>query len=314
MIKDKFSQMLPTDLTTKDLGPGDLLVQHLSKILSSQDQPMSFQNLQEKQGGRKILLEDVSFYLPGGSLLAILGRSGSGKSVLLKSLLNLFPPRQGEVFFRPKEKSFHCSQGQEGLKESQDFHKQYSEQYSDLNLLYSLSGVVFQSYGLFESLSVGENILFPLLHEKNQQHPWKSLFFGSSYDIKNFQSLGEISLKNVGLSPDLLSSPVSSLSGGMKRRVAIARALLKKPHFLFFDEPTEGLDPLTSKDITHLIKTLHHQEKTTTLIITHDPQQAFYLADYIGFMDKGKLVFFNKKEFLDKEAPYYVKEFLSCSY
>lgn len=310
MIKDKFSQMLPTGLTAKDLGPGDLLVQHLSKILSPQDQPMSFQNLQEKQGEKKILLEDVSFYLPGGSLLAILGRSGSGKSVLLKSLLNLFPPRQGEVFFRPKNKSSHDSQDQEEPKESDDFHKQYS----DLNLLYSLSGVVFQSYGLFESLSVGENILFPLLHEKNQQHPWKSLFFGSSYDIKNFQSLGEMSLKNVGLSPDIFSSPVSSLSGGMKRRVAIARALLKKPHFLFFDEPTEGLDPLTSRDITHLIKTLHYQEKTTTLIITHDPQQAFYLADYIGFMDKGKLVFFNKKEFLDKEAPYYVKEFLSCGY
>lgn len=280
---------------------GDLMVSDLSKSLVYID------DHGEKR--EKILLDNISFHLPGGSILALLGRSGSGKSVFLRCLLNLFPPRGGQVFFR--QRIFDNEKHQETT--DLQFIKDHSFS-TDMSTLYAISGVVFQGYGLFDDLTVGENILFPLIHKENQRFPLRSLFFGKSYDIHKLETFGKNLLKNVGLDEDLFGAPISSLSGGMKRRVAIARGLSNKPQYLFFDEPTEGLDPLTGRDITLLIKDIHKREKTTTIIITHDPQQALYLADYIALMDKGKLIFFNKKELLDKEAPYNVKEFLSMRY
>ena len=283
---------------------GDLAVSELSKTITYINEKGKYEE--------KILLDKVSFYLPGGSLLALLGRSGSGKSVFLRSLLNLFPPRKGKVFFYPFQENHHS------LKTNPDTNciseSENQDSFQDLKTLYDMSGIVFQGYGLFDQLTVGENILFPLLLKMLKKHPWQSFLFGKNWPLKNLEHLGKKLLQSVGLSENLFYDTISSLSGGMKRRVAIARALSKKPKYLFFDEPTEGLDPITSKDITHLIKNIHHGEKTTTIIITHDPQQALYLADYIGLMDKGRLVFFNKKELLDKEAPYFVKEFLSIRY
>nr|WP_281415574.1 ATP-binding cassette domain-containing protein [Pelotalea chapellei] len=223
----------------------------------------------------RAILKDFDFLLERGVNRTILGVSGAGKTTILKLLLGLLKPQSGRVFFGDL-----CITG---LRESQ-----YREQRKRI-------AIVFQGGALFDSMTVGENVGYRLFEEGKLTQ-------------------GEIEkvicekLSFVGVERAINLYP-SELSGGMKKRVAIARALAANPDYIFFDEPTTGLDPIGVYNICNLIQRLQAEGKTT-LMVTHDLPTAFATSERFTFLHQARLIFEgNEQEMRNSDIPE-VREFL----
>jgi phospholipid/cholesterol/gamma-HCH transport system ATP-binding protein len=186
----------------------------------------------------------------------IIGRSGCGKSVLLKLITGLLKPDSGIIKI-------------DGVDVEQLSEK-------DIKKIRMKIGFVFQGGALFDSLSVGQNVGFSLLEHTH-------------LEAKIIHEMVEDALSLVGLGGIEELMP-SELSGGMKKRVALARAICTKPQILFYDEPTTGVDPITAANINVLIKNLHDKLKVTSVVVTHDMNSAYMVADRIAMLYQGKVI------------------------
>lgn len=211
----------------------------------------------KKSFGTKEVLRDINLELRAGENIVVLGRSGEGKSVAVKCIIGLLSQDEGtcQVY------------GQEV--------KTLSE--TELKRLREKVGFLFQSGALYDSMTVGENLAFPLTRVLKMKN------------TNEINQLVEEMLENVGLKEAKDKMP-SDLSGGMRKRVGLARTLIMKPKIMLYDEPTTGLDPLTSKEISELILTMQKKYKTSSVIITHDIACAKITADRIVVMNGGVFV------------------------
>jgi len=212
-----------------------------------------------------------------GEILAVLGKSGTGKSVLLRLLIGLEKPDAGSI----------CIRGQEttGLQMDQ------------LNEVRLKVGFLFQEGALYDSLTIAENVAFPL-----RRHTKLS-------DAERNEKVRAL-LLSVGLDKDLEKMP-SDISGGMRKRVGLARALALDPEILFFDEPTAGLDPITAAEIGRLIQQLRKERGVTSIVVTHDMHAAHHFSDRIVMLKEGNILISGTFEDLEKSKDPFVAEFLS---
>jgi phospholipid/cholesterol/gamma-HCH transport system ATP-binding protein len=209
----------------------------------------------QKNFGDRVILKDVSLDVYDKENLVVLGRSGSGKSVLIKCLVGLLKPDSGDIhvlgFDVPK------------LSEA------------ELNKLRLQVGFSFQGSALYDSMTVRENLEFPLKRNLG------------IYDTKKLKDMVMLSLKEVGLEHAVDQKP-AELSGGMKKRIGIARTLILKPKIMLYDEPTAGLDPITSGEINELILQVRDQYNTASIIITHDISCARQVSDRVVALVNGE--------------------------
>ena len=208
-----------------------------------------------KRFGNVEVLQDINAVFRKGKVNQIIGKSGSGKSVLAKCIVGLLPPTRGEVFYDGQ--SFQAMD-KEGKK-----------------LLRQEIGMLFQSSALFDSLTVLEYVLFPLR------------MFASMSD-RQMRERADFCLKRVRIEGADAKYP-AELSGGMQKRVGIARAIAMQPKYLFVDEPNSGLDPQTSIVIDNLIREITEEFDTTTIVITHDMNSLMGIADEVFFIHNKRL-------------------------
>ncbi|MDD5506197.1 MAG: ABC transporter ATP-binding protein [Candidatus Omnitrophica bacterium] len=202
------------------------------------------------------VLNDLSLNINKGETCVIIGRSGCGKSVLLKHIIGLLKPDRGKVLINQKEVA--------ALNEL------------ELSALRSKISMVFQGGALFDSMNVAENVGFSLIEHTHIR--------GKELSERVEESLSLVGLGGIGnLMP-------SELSGGMKKRVALARAICIRPEIILYDEPTTGIDPIAADSINELIRSLHDKLKVTSIVVTHDMKSAYHIADKIAMMYKGKIV------------------------
>lgn len=229
-----------------------------------------------KRFGGKVVLEGLDFLVEEGEHVAILGKSGTGKSVLLKIITGLLEPDEGEVFLWGKSVR--------GLSDS------------DWVPLRRRMGFVFQSGALFDSLSVFENVAFPLRERKMKPESEISRIVE--------ERLEWVALPKVG---PLLPS---ELSGGMRRRVAIARTMAADPEFVLYDEPTAGLDPLNGRRISHLMRDLDRKRKSTSILVTHDIDCARTVATRWAYLSEGRIIVDGSPEEVCADTRTDVRQFL----
>ncbi|HXB38986.1 MAG TPA: ATP-binding cassette domain-containing protein [Bacteroidia bacterium] len=203
--------------------------------------------------GKKEVLKNMNLWLKKGENLVVLGKSGSGKSVLIKCLIGLLEPENGKIEVLKKDISILS------IKE--------------LNKLRKRIGFLFQSAALYDSMTVRENLEFPLRdsHDKSKEE---------------ITSIVEEVLVNVGLA-DAIDKMPSELSGGMRKRIGLARTLILKPEIILYDEPTTGLDPITSKEISNLIIEMQKKYIASSVIITHDIECAKIVANRMIILKDG---------------------------
>ena len=216
---------------------------------------IEIQNLYKKFNNLPVL-NDLSLNISKGQTCVIIGRSGCGKSVLLKHIVGLLKPDQGKVLVGHKEVGV--------LDES------------ELSVLRSKISMVFQGGALFDSMNVTENVGFSLIEHTH-------------ISAKKILDRTEEALSLVGLG-GIGNLMHSELSGGMKKRVALARAICIRPEILLYDEPTTGIDPIAADSINELIRSLHDKLKVTSIVVTHDMKSAYHIADKIAMMYKGRIV------------------------
>src|SRR5215510_11726961 len=229
-----------------------------------------------KAFGSHVVLDDVNFDVPPGQTMCILGRSGVGKSVSLQLIMGFLKADGGEVIVAGEDITNMDEPNLERIRKKVT--------------------MVFQNGALFDSLSVGENVAFPLRERRDLN------------EEQIFQVVDGL-LDMVGVKPmrDLLPS---DLSTGMKRSVAIARALAAQPECILYDEPTTMVDPLMAKLLGDLIEKLKHQLKLTSVVVTHDMRLAKKLADRVVFLHEARVIFFGTVEEMEKSREDVVQEFL----
>ncbi|MFA4854608.1 MAG: ABC transporter ATP-binding protein [Candidatus Omnitrophota bacterium] len=209
-----------------------------------------------KKFNNHLVLNQLSLDVQKGQTCVIIGRSGCGKSVLLKHIVGLLKPNHGRVLIEGKEVA--------GLGAL------------ELNELRFKISMVFQGGALFDSMNVADNVGFSLIEHTHITQ-------------KDLAGRVEESLYLVGLGGIGNLMPVE-LSGGMKKRVALARAICIRPEIILYDEPTTGVDPITADSINELIRSLHDKLKVTSVVVTHDMKSAYYIADKIAMMYQGKII------------------------
>jgi len=209
-----------------------------------------------KSFGTKQVLHDVSFDIHAGEALCILGRSGTGKSVTLKLIVSLLKPDQGKIWVEQDEIT-HLGE-------------------SELSRVRRKMGFLFQDAALFDSLTLYENLALPLLR-----------LTGKSPEEVDFV-IDQV-LRQVGLAGDKKKMP-SELSGGMRKRAGLARALVLEPKILLADEPSSGLDRITSSEIDDLLLKQKEEHKTALIVVTHDVRGARRVGDRIVVLDEGRLI------------------------
>lgn len=245
-------------------------------MAESADAPVRLVNV-HKRFGTLTVLDGVSFDIPRGKTTAIIGPSGTGKSVMLKHIVGLIRPDQGEV------RVFGTDMA----------HAPEREIYRTRKRL----GMLFQDGALFDSLSTGDNIAFPLV----QHHP--------ELTARMRRERVEEVLEMVEL-PGLYDRPTPALSGGQRKRVGLARAIVTKPELVLFDEPNSGLDPITSDAIDALIGHLKETMGVTFVVITHDIVGTINVADHIAMLYQGKLVAWGTKDEVVQSDQEIVRRFL----
>lgn len=225
-----------------------------------------------KRFGDHVVLDNLNFQIPMGKIVTILGFSGAGKSTLLKHMLGLMQPTSGKMSVLGQDLS------QFDRLELREFRRNF--------------GMLFQYAALFDSISAFENVAFPL---------------------KEFSSLGksgisdkvEDLLESVGISKEAFHKSPSELSGGMRKRVGLARALALEPQIMLYDEPTTGLDPVTTQMVNDLIVDTGQKNKNremTSVIISHDVKASLKISDFVAFLDRGRIVeYLPTKDFINSD-------------
>ena len=203
------------------------------------------------------VLDGLSIDVPDGKITVVIGPSGTGKSVLLKHILGLIKPDSGSILIDGADITAMDDLALNGVR------KQF--------------GVCFQDAALFYSMSVGENVGFPFV-------------IHTEFDRERIDHEVEALLTEVGLAGIEAKMP-SQISGGMRKRVGLARALAMRPRFILFDEPTTGLDPVMSNAISKLIRQVHDRTCATSLVISHDIEGAYSIADNMAMIYRGGIVF-----------------------
>ena len=226
--------------------------------------------------GTQEILRGVDISVATGETLVIIGRRGGGKSVLLKNLIGLMQPSEGEIWVD--------GQNIIGLGERQ------------LARIRRKVGILFQGGALFDSMTVEENIAFPLREagERNQQ--------------VIAQQIAEM-LEVIELEGQQKKMPVN-LSGGMKKRVGLARAIINRPSCILYDEPTAGLDPVVSDSINRLIRRLQERYRVTSVIVTHDMKSAFHVGDHIAYLHEGRIYFYGTPAEIQASPDPLIQDFL----
>jgi phospholipid/cholesterol/gamma-HCH transport system ATP-binding protein len=230
-----------------------------------------------KSFGENTILRDISLKIPPGQTTAIIGPSGTGKSVTLKHIVGLLRPDSGQVL------CFGTDMATAREAELYKVRKRF--------------GMLFQDGALFDSMSVGDNVSFPLVHHAPEM------------TAKQRREKVEEKLELVGL-PGIFDRPTSSLSGGQRKRVGLARAIVTEPEVILFDEPNSGLDPITSDAIDALISEMKEALGITFIVISHDIVGTINVADHIAMLYGGDLVAFKPtQEFVRLDHPI-VRKFL----
>jgi phospholipid/cholesterol/gamma-HCH transport system ATP-binding protein len=240
---------------------------------------IAVKDLHKSFGDQKVL-NGVSLSVGRGETLAVLGRSGTGKSVLLRIIIGLQKPDSGSVHIHGQEIT--------GLDLDQ------------LGEIRKKMGFLFQHAALYDSLTVEQNVTFPLQHHKREM--------SKSEQSNRAKEL----LAEVGMEGHLEKMP-SDLSGGMQKRVGLARALALGPDILLLDEPTAGLDPISSSEIDDLVLKLQKEHHMASIVVTHDLHSAKTIADRLALLNEGNVVIEGSFEELQKSDDEFVKEFLKQS-
>jgi phospholipid/cholesterol/gamma-HCH transport system ATP-binding protein len=233
-----------------------------------------------KSFGTQKVLNGVSLTVKRGETLAVLGRSGTGKSVLLRLIIGLQKPDSGSILIH--------GQNMTGLTLDR------------MGEIRKKMGFLFQHAALYDSLTVEQNVAFPLLHHRKEMPK-------SERDDRVRELLGE-----VGMEHDLNKMP-SDISGGMQKRVGLARALALEPDILLLDEPTAGLDPISSAEINDLVLKLQEEHHMASVVVTHDLHSAKTIADRLALLNEGDVVIEGSFEELQKSDIEFVREFLKHS-
>ncbi|MGI8770450.1 MAG: ABC transporter ATP-binding protein [Acidobacteriaceae bacterium] len=266
---------IPKEIIREDLREAQLQAQRDEDHHTPREPYIVFDHVFKSFGDLKVL-EDVSFEVLTGETLCILGRSGTGKSVTLQCIMGFLKPDRGRI-----------------LVASEDITHMNEEQ---LEMVRKKVTMVFQSGALFDSLSVGENVAFPLRERKE-------------LDEEQIQKIVNGLLEMVGVAGMAQLLP-SDLSTGMKRSVAIARALAAQPEAILYDEPTTMVDPLIGRLLGDLIHKLKSQLLLTSVVVTHDMRFAERLADHVMFLHQGKVHFFGTTEEMKTSDDEIVQQFL----
>ena len=235
--------------------------------------------------GKEFILKGIDLKIPKGSLTAIIGFSGTGKSVMLKHILGLFKPTSGTVRVL-----------------GQDLSELNNNELTQFRVKY---GVLFQSAALFDDMTVIENVCFPLEEHRR------------TLRREQMVHIAEQKLRVVGLDPKHYHKLPSEISGGMQKRTGLARALALDPEILIYDEPTTGLDPILTEMVDDLIVETHNAhsqsqvgKSTTSVMVSHDLQAAFRIADFIVMLDAGSVLLSGAAEDFFKSDIELVKRFV----
>ena len=231
-----------------------------------------------KNFDNKNILKKINLKIAKGESLVIIGKSGSGKSLLMKCVLGILKPSQGEILI--KNKNF------------------FSVKRDEQDLILKSIGVTFQGNALFDSMRIWENISFKLSQN-------------NFFKFSQLKEKVEFSLNQVGLSNSIMYQFPSQLSGGMQKRVAIARAIIDEPEILFFDEPTSGLDPVTGNKINSLIIDNVKRLGSTSITITHDLSSLNKIANKVAMINEGKIIWYGEKQDLKKSKNKTLNEFIN---
>lgn len=232
-----------------------------------------------KSFGDLLVWRDVSLTIQDGETTAIIGRSGCGKSVLLKHLNALMYPDEGQILI--------------------DGKSVFDLSYTELRKVRQRFGILFQGGALFDSISTFENVAFPLRYFTDQSEE------EISHNVN--EALTMVNLKDSG------SKSTAELSGGMRKRVGLARAIILKPEYLLYDEPTSGLDPRTSGEINELIVNLANTLDITSVVITHDMHSVLSISDKVAFLDEQKLSWFGKTDDMKHSDNKNLMDFITAS-
>ena len=230
-----------------------------------------------KRFGTKVVLDGIDLAVEPGESLVIIGGSGTGKSVTLKSILGIITPDKGSI-----------------KVDGQEVTRLTGRPREEVNRKF---GMLFEGAALFDSLTVWENVAFGLIQ-------------GRGVARAEAKKIALQKLAKVGLGPDVGERSPSELSVGMQKRVGLARAIAAEPEIIFFDEPTTGLDPIMADVINDLIVATVKDMGVTTLSITHDMASARKIADKIAMIYKGKIIWSGRKEDIDKSGNPFVDQFI----
>lgn len=238
------------------------------------------QDVRKTFDGKEFVVNGMNLEIPKGSLTAIIGFSGTGKSVILKHILGLFRPTSGRI---------------EVL--GRDLNSMSDDQLIEFRRKF---GVLFQGSALFDDMTVIENVCFPLVEHRRDLAVDKVLQIASE------------KLRQVGLDPKHFEKLPSQISGGMQKRTGLARAIALDPEILFYDEPTTGLDPILTEMVDNLILDTHRaQPGRTSVMVSHDLAAAFRIADYVAMLNAGQVLLFGKPEVFFETDIELVRKFVS---
>lgn len=226
--------------------------------------------------GAQEILRGFNLTLHRGETLVLLGRSGGGKSVMLRHLIGLMKPVSGRV-----------------VVEGDDITDMNER---ELEAVRRKVGMVFQDGALFDSMTVYENVAFPLM-ERGERNP------------DTIREKVAESLRRVNMTGHEAKMPVN-LSGGMRKRVALARAIISPPDVILYDEPTAGLDPIVSDSINRLIRRLQRELSVTSVVVTHDLVSCYHVADRVALLHEGKLHFYGSVEELKSSTDPVIRDFV----
>ncbi len=229
-----------------------------------------------KSFGRQPVLRGLDLEVPTGSITVIIGRSGGGKSVLLKHLVGLLRPDAGRVLVDGAVIT--------GLRGR------------DLDAIRRRYGVVFQGGALFDSMTCEDNVAFPLREKLRLPRP--------EVDKRVEAALAQVGLEGMG------AKYPAEVSGGMRKRVAIARALVTEPEIVFFDEPTTGLDPVLVNTIHQLIVELHRRHRFTAVMVSHEIPEIFAIADTVAMLHEGRIVEVGPPDAIQASSNRVVRQFI----
>ena len=231
----------------------------------------------KKRFGEKVVLDGVDLTLSAGESLVVIGGSGTGKSVMIKSVLGILQPDEGQIFVDGEEVTHLRGRARDAMLRK--------------------FGMLFQAAALFDSLPVWENVAFGLIQ-------------GRGMGRRQAREIAIEKLGKVGLGPEVAKLWPAELSGGMQKRVGLARAIAADPDIIFFDEPTTGLDPIMADVINDLIVSTVDDLGVSTLSITHDMASARKIADRIAMIYKGKIIWHGPTDQIDSSGNDYVDQFI----